>query len=78
LRDHVDDRYIVSAAGSRTTLRGTTAAEVGLDCFGPVCLVEVDFATARHTLEYQGRAIAFFAPSCRRQLRADPHAYLPA
>jgi Cu+-exporting ATPase len=38
--------------------------------------MDVDPSTARFTTEYEGRTIAFCAPSCRRQFLADPTAYL--
>jgi Cu+-exporting ATPase len=47
----------------------------GLD---PVCLMDVDPATARHTAEYGGRTIAFCAPACKAQFLADPGACLVA
>jgi len=50
----------------------------GLDRLDPVCLMDVDPATARYTVEYQGRTIAFCAPACKTQFVADPSAYLTA
>ena len=47
----------------------------GLERLDPVCLMDVDPATARHTLEYEGRTIVFCAPSCKKQFLADPDAY---
>ena len=49
-----------------------------LDRLDPVCLMNVDPATARHTVEYQSRTIAFCAPACKKQFVADPSAYLTA
>ena len=48
----------------------------GLDRLDPVCLMEVDPATARHTVEYGGQTIAFCAPSCKKLFLADPQTYL--
>jgi Cu+-exporting ATPase len=53
-------------------------ASEGLERLDPVCLMDVDPATARHTVEYQGRTIVFCAPSCKKQFLADPLAYLVA
>ena len=39
-------------------------------------VMEVDPATTRHKVEYQGRTIAFCAPSCKKMFLADPEAYL--
>jgi Cu+-exporting ATPase len=50
----------------------------GLERLDPVCLMDVDPATARHRVEYDGRTIVFCAPSCKRQFLADPEAYLIA
>ncbi|MCC6173859.1 MAG: YHS domain-containing protein [Chloroflexi bacterium] len=47
----------------------------GLDRLDPVCLMDVDPATARYTVEYEGRTIAFCAPSCKRAFLADPATY---
>jgi YHS domain-containing protein len=48
----------------------------GLDRLDPVCLMEVDPATAKHTVQYGGRTIAFCAPSCKKRFTADPGAYI--
>jgi YHS domain-containing protein len=42
-----------------------------LERLDPVCLMEVDPATARHTVDYLGRTLAFCAPSCKQQFLAD-------
>jgi YHS domain-containing protein len=47
-----------------------------LGCLDPVCLMDVDPATARHTTEYGGRTIAFCAPASKKLFLADPAAYL--
>ena len=49
-----------------------------LDGLEPVCLMDVDPATARHTVEYAGRTVVFCAPACKKQFVADPSAYLSA
>jgi cobaltochelatase CobN len=79
LRNHVYDRF--SAPPERTYETHVTAVtEVsdGLDRLDPVCLMDVDPATSRHTVEYAGRTIAFCAPSCKKQFLADPSAYVTA
>ena len=68
LAAHVFDRFI-----NAETADGGDGALDGLD---PVCLMDVDPATARFTTEYEGHTIAFCAPSCKRQFLADPAAYL--
>jgi len=71
LRQHVYDRFI-------SPLSPTDGSELhdGLDRLDPVCLMDVDPVTAKHTIEYAGRTIAFCAPSCKNQFLADPSAYL--
>jgi YHS domain-containing protein len=68
LSAHVYDRFL----GDDTADGGDDVLD-GLD---PVCLMDVDPATARFTVEYQGRMIAFCAPSCKREFLADPAAYV--
>ena len=78
LIDHVYERYPPppdAPYGSLVTDGGDTG---GLERLDPVCLMNVDPATARHTVEYNGRTIAFCAASCKRQFLADPEAYLVA
>ena len=57
------------------TAAGDTA---GLERLDPVCLMDVDPATARHKVEYQGRTIAFCAPSCKKLFLENPAAYVAA
>lgn len=79
LEDHVYDRFSAPPGEDYEPL--ATTAEVvadGLDRLDPVCLMDVDPSTARHTVEYAGRVIAFCAPSCKKHFLADPSAYLTA
>ena len=77
LHDHVYERYLPPPAGNDELLsEGSADADDGLDRLDPVCLMDVDPATARHTVEYNGRTIAFCAPSCKKQFLQDPAAYL--
>ena len=79
LVDHVYERYLAPPEGSWLRLGEDQSDEgEGLDHLDPVCLMDVDPATARHTLEYAGRTIAFCAPSCKKLFLADPSAYLVA
>jgi YHS domain-containing protein len=68
LQQHVYDRFI--------SIVETAELVDGLDGLDPVCLMDVDPATAKHTAPYAGRTIVFCAPSCRKQFLADPSAYL--
>jgi YHS domain-containing protein len=75
LADHLFERY--AAPPTEQTIPGlqTPTLEDALDRLCPVCLMEVDVATARHTMVYEDRLIGFCAPSCKREFRADPAAY---
>jgi YHS domain-containing protein len=79
LRAHVYERYLPPPDAVWLPLVEDTQADgAGLERLDPVCLMDVDPATARHTVEFQGRVIAFCAPSCKKQFLADPQAYLVA
>ncbi len=74
LQAHVYERYVAPPSGEYAPLVASEGAEEGLERLDPVCLMDVDPATARHTVEYGGRTIAFCAPACKRQFLADPTA----
>ncbi len=76
LARHVYERYVTPPDAHYEPLAGSDDADGGLERLDPVCLMDVDPATARYTVEYQGRLITFCAPSCRKQFLADPDAYL--
>ena len=76
LADHVYERYLPPPTGEDDLFGAPQAGDDGLDRLDPVCLMDVDPATARHRVEYHGRTIAFCAPSCKKQFLADPEAYL--
>jgi YHS domain-containing protein len=75
LADHVYERYLPPPDTVYTPLVAEQANTGGLERLDPVCLMDVDPATARHTVEYEGRTITFCAPSCKRRFLADPEAY---
>lgn len=78
LRDHVYERYLPAPDGSLIPLVADAPdeTEAGLERLDPVCLMDVDPATARYKLEYDGRTIYFCAPSCKKAFERDPQAYL--
>ena len=78
LAGHVYERYLPPPGEGYTPLVADDGDAGGLERLDPVCLMDVDPATARHTVEYQGRTIAFCAPSCKKQFLTDPEAYLVA
>ena len=75
LADHVYERYLPPPEASYIPLVESASDTGGLERLDPVCLMDVDPAIARHTVEYGGRTIAFCAPSCKKQFLADPAAY---
>jgi cobaltochelatase CobN len=75
LREHVYERYLPPPAAPYFPLVEAADDGGGLERLDPVCLMDVDPATARHTVEYNGRLIAFCAPSCKRQFLSEPEAY---
>ncbi len=42
----------------------------------PVCLMEVEEATAKWTSEYRGKTYYFCAPGCKFSFEEDPEQYL--
>jgi YHS domain-containing protein len=78
LAGHVYERYLPPPDVEHGPLLDSAEDEGGLERLDPVCLMDVDPATARHTVEYGGRTIAFCAPSCKRQFLAEPESYLVA
>jgi YHS domain-containing protein len=80
LAGHVYERYLtpneappVMSFGQNATPVDAIEAFDGLD---PVCLMEVDVATAKHTSVYDGHTFAFCGPACRKMFNADPAAYV--
>ena len=76
LVDHVYERYLPPPDEPYEALVPDNGETGGLERLDPVCLMDVDPASARHTVDYNGRTIAFCAPSCNRQFLADPETYL--
>ena len=42
----------------------------------PVCGMDVDPATAKHTSQHGGKTYYFCAPGCKKAFEADPHHYV--
>jgi YHS domain-containing protein len=77
LADHVYDRYLPPPGDAYTPL-GTGAEDdgAGLERLDPVCLMDVDPATARWQSEYNGRTYYFCAPACKKAFEREPQAYV--
>jgi YHS domain-containing protein len=77
LRGHVYERFLAPPDTDWAPLPDQQQSDT-LDGLEPVCLMDVDPATARYTVEYAGRTVVFCAPACKKQFVADPSAYLSA
>jgi len=80
LQGHLYERYIPTTPAEDdplAVLSMPTPDADGAERLDPVCFMDVDPATAKHFVEYQGRTIYFCAPSCKRLFVKDPAAYLP-
>jgi YHS domain-containing protein/(2Fe-2S) ferredoxin len=82
LREHVYARYLPTVStGHDTILLDVADAsddDGGLERLDPVCLMDVDPATARWSSTYEGRTYYFCAPSCKKMFDRDPQAYVTA
>lgn len=76
LRGHIYNRYAPRLDdGEENPVPETVDDGGGLERIDPVCLMDVDPATARFVSEYQGRRVYFCAPACKRAFDRDPEAY---
>jgi len=78
LAGHVYERYLTPSDEAPAMTFGAPSVEETIDGLDPVCLMEVDLVTTRHTTLYDGRTIGFCASSCKKLFLADPAAYLGA
>ncbi len=92
LAEHIYDRYLPPpvednrpegrpGAGNGTTQTASASAVTEeeikeLEWIDPVCLMEVEPATARWKTEYSGRNFYFCAPACKKSFEKEPQAYL--
>ena len=53
--------------------RGAMATTIAKD---PICGMDVDPNTARHTSEYEGQTYYFCSPACKKAFDADPRQHL--
>lgn len=59
---------------ARMTTPDPGAAQGGV-ALDPVCGMEVEIATARHTTEYHGEAYYFCGKGCKLDFEDDPEKY---
>jgi YHS domain-containing protein/(2Fe-2S) ferredoxin len=80
LAGHVYERYLTPNDAEPVMSFGQTATPVdpieALEGLDPVCLMDVDVASAKHKADYDGHTFAFCGPACKKMFNADPAAYL--
>jgi YHS domain-containing protein/(2Fe-2S) ferredoxin len=77
LAEHVYERYLPPADATYTPLgAGAEQDGAGLERLDPVCLMDVDPATARWSSEYGGRTFYFCAPGCKRAFDRAPQDFV--
>jgi YHS domain-containing protein len=78
LVEHVFLRYLPSPTDPHNLVLTPVQEDdgAGLERLDPVCLMDVDPATARWSSEYNGHAYYFCAPSCNRTFDREPAAYV--
>lgn len=77
LAEHVFARYVPPPAANGEIVSATAHEDdsAGLERLDPVCLMDVDPATARWKSEYNRRTYYFCAPACKKTFDRDPAAY---
>lgn len=77
LEQHIYARYQPAPEHYELPIIASEAAdEGGLERLDPVCLMDVDPATAKYSLEYAGRMYYFCAPGCKKAFEREPQAYI--
>ena len=77
LRGHVYERFLAPPDTDWAPLSDHQESDT-LDGLEQVCVMDVDPARTRYSVEYGGRTVVFCAPACKKQFVADPSAYLSA
>jgi YHS domain-containing protein len=76
LADHVYARYLPAPGNGSFLITAEDQDDgTGLERLDPVCLMDVDPATARWSSEYGGRTYYFCAPACKKAFDREPAAY---
>jgi YHS domain-containing protein len=77
LLEHVYARYLPTPAGEQLAIGMETEEDSdGLERLDPVCLMDVDPATARWTSQYGDRTFYFCSPGCKKSFERNPQEYL--
>jgi YHS domain-containing protein len=76
LAEHVYARYLPLPDGQQLVIAAATEDDsAGLERLDPVCLMDVDPATARWKSEYAGRTFSFCSPRCKKSFDREPQVY---
>ncbi|MFN8533609.1 MAG: YHS domain-containing protein [Dehalococcoidia bacterium] len=75
LREHVYERFLPPPSDAFVPLVVVEDDGGGLERIDPVCLMDVDPATAKWSVVHNGRTIYFCAPACKRAFERDPEQY---
>ena len=82
LGSHVYERYLTPTDPAPVLTFGDNAVAVpaadALEGLDPICLMDVDLATAAFTSEFDGRTYGFCGKSCKDRFDANPIAYVGA
>ena len=77
LVEHIYARYLPPPVGDQLTIdAGAEESDEGLERLDPVCLMDVDPASARWKSEYGGRTFFFCSPGCKKSFDRNPQEYL--
>lgn len=76
LTDHVYARYLPAHTDTVLVAGDLEDDGGGLERLDPVCLMDVDPATARYSSVYADQTIYFCAPGCKKVFDRDPQAYM--
>ena len=60
----------------RAKLQPPTADEHPAEAADPVCGMQVEIPTARHTIDYGGGTYYFCGPGCKRAFEKEPEKYV--
>ena len=77
LAEHVYARYLPPPDGQQLVIAAAAEDDsAGLERLDPVCLMDVDPATARWKSVYGERTVYFCSPGCKKSFDRDPQGYL--
>ncbi len=78
LTEHIYARYLAPPGDNVVVVGASDDDGSGLERLDPVCLMDVDPATARYSSVYADQVVYFCAPGCKKAFDRDPQAYILA